>query len=240
MTTHQAAPVTGATAKGLRASCPTVWESLHAHPFLREMATGTLSLDRFRFYLEQDTMYLEEYAKVMALGAARAARVDEVAWLRDSMDNIVDNELPRNRELLVRIVEMGAADRGGSRAMAPTTLAYTSFLTTTAYRGDALDVMVAILPCAVSYREIALTLVDQIAPDSLYTAWMEFFVGDFYGRRLSQMQANLDELAARVGEGRTAALREVFATASRLEVAFWDMAYHCRQWPDLAVEVGRG
>ena len=80
------------TAEWLRKSCPQIWDSLHDHPFLREMATGTLSLDRFRFYLEQDTMYLREYAKCMALGAARADRVDEVAWLRDSLDNIVDNE----------------------------------------------------------------------------------------------------------------------------------------------------
>src|SRR4051812_44612203 len=141
------------------------------------MAAGTLSLERFRFYLEQDTMYLTEYAKCMALGAARASRVDEVAWLRDSLDNIVDNELPRNERLLKRVIELGAADRGGSRAMAPTTLAYTSFLMATAYRGDALDVMTVILPCAVSYREIALELADEIAPDSLYTGWMEFFIG---------------------------------------------------------------
>lgn len=123
------------TAEWLRKSCPQIWDSLHDHPFLREMATGTLSLDRFRFYLEQDTMYLREYAKCMALGAARAARVDEVAWLRDSLDNIVDNELPRNEQLLQRVIDLGAADRGGSRGMAPTTLAYTSFLTATAYRG---------------------------------------------------------------------------------------------------------
>jgi thiaminase/transcriptional activator TenA len=228
--------MTESTAQWLRASCPDVWSSLHGHPFLQEMAEGTLSLDRFRFYLEQDTMYLEEYAKCMALGAARARRVDEVAWLRDSMDNIVDNELPRNRELLTRVIEMGAADRGGSRAMAPATLAYTSFLTTTAYRGDPLDVMVVILPCAVSYREIALTLTDRIAPDSLYTSWMDFFVGDYYGARLTQMQQNLDELADRVDRSRRDALRGSFATASRLEVAFWDMAYHCRQWSDLAVD----
>lgn len=223
------------TAEWLRKSCPQIWDSLHDHPFLREMATGTLSLDRFRFYLEQDTMYLREYAKCMALGAARAARVDEVAWLRDSLDNIVDNELPRNEQLLQRVIDLGAADRGGSRGMAPTTLAYTSFLTATAYRGDALDVMTVILPCAISYREIALELVEVIAPDSLYTAWMEFFVGDFYGERLRQMQANFAELATRADDSRRGFLREQFATASRLEVAFWDMAYGCRQWPDLAV-----
>src|SRR5690349_25176144 len=133
---------------------------------------------------------------------------------------------------------MGAADRGGTRGMAPTTLAYTSFLTATAYRGDVLDVMTVILPCAVSYREIALTMKDQIAPDSLYTDWMEFFVGDFYGGRLDGMQANLDELADRAGSIRRDALRLAFCTASRLEVGFWDLVSHWRLLPELAVEAG--
>lgn len=231
--------MTESTAMRLRKSCPEIWSALRGHPFLADVAAGKLSLDNFRFYLEQDTMYLREYAKCMALGAARARAVDEVAWLRDSLNNIVDNELPRNYEMLREVIDLGAADCGGSRGMAPATLAYTSFLTSTAYRGDALDVMTVILPCAVSYREIGLDLAAAIAPGSFYTGWMEFFVGDFYGRRLETMQSNLDELAERAGEGRFEGLCEEFATASRLEVAFWDMSYGCLQWPDLA-PVGDG
>lgn len=221
------------TAQWLRGSCPQIWETLHAHRFLREMADGTLSLDSFRFYLEQDTMYLTEYAKCMALGAARAARVDEVAWLRDSLNNIVDNELPSNAALLEKIIEQGAADRGGSSVMAPATLSYTNFLMATAYRGDALDVMTAILPCALSYREIAVRLGDRIAPDSLYTDWLTFFAGDFYGGRIAAMQASLDDMAAGIDESRREQLRQIFVTASRMEVGFWDMAHGLVQWPDL-------
>jgi hypothetical protein len=38
------------------------------HPFITELAEGTLPLDKFRFFLEQDDFYLEEYSRCLALG----------------------------------------------------------------------------------------------------------------------------------------------------------------------------
>ena len=35
----------------LRARCDRIWAGLHAHPFLGELARGTLPLDRFRFFI---------------------------------------------------------------------------------------------------------------------------------------------------------------------------------------------
>ena len=50
--------VTGASSLGdrLRAESDDVWRELHAHPFIRELAAGTLAADRFRFYVEQILM----------------------------------------------------------------------------------------------------------------------------------------------------------------------------------------
>jgi thiaminase/transcriptional activator TenA len=42
------------------------------HPFITELAEGTLPLDKFRFFLEQDDFYLEEYKRCLALGAAKS------------------------------------------------------------------------------------------------------------------------------------------------------------------------
>ena len=40
--------------------------------FLRRLGDGTLPLDVFRTYIEQDAFYLEGYAKALALLAARS------------------------------------------------------------------------------------------------------------------------------------------------------------------------
>src|SRR5712691_4985301 len=46
--------------------------AIHRLPFNTELAAGTLSPERFRFYILQDAIYLGEYARVLALAAAKA------------------------------------------------------------------------------------------------------------------------------------------------------------------------
>jgi phage FluMu gp28-like protein len=58
-----------------------------------------------------------------------------------------------------------------------------------------------------------------------------------YGSRVAAMREELDEMGASADERRRAQLRQVFLTTTRLEQAFWDMAWECRQWPDVMMTV---
>ena len=46
--------------------------AIHRLPFNTELAAGTLAPERFCFYILQDAIYLGEYARVLALAAAKA------------------------------------------------------------------------------------------------------------------------------------------------------------------------
>ena len=102
-----------------RATCDPIWRALHEHPFITELAAGTLPLDAFRFFLEQDNFYLEEYARCLAMGAAKSRTEAELRYFTTDLNQVLDAELPSNRTLLERVTEMGAADRGGALGMAP-------------------------------------------------------------------------------------------------------------------------
>ena len=95
----------------LRSDCDRVWEGLHAHPFIRELAAGTLPPDTFRFYVEQNLQYLPEYARTIALGAAKAEDSETMGCFAADLANIIDSEIPENRELLRA---RARARRGGS------------------------------------------------------------------------------------------------------------------------------
>jgi thiaminase/transcriptional activator TenA len=56
----------------LRGAADDVWEAMHEHPFVRAVGDGTLDPDRFRFYVRQDYLFLIDYARLLALGCARA------------------------------------------------------------------------------------------------------------------------------------------------------------------------
>jgi thiaminase/transcriptional activator TenA len=219
----------------LRAESADIWAGLHEHPFIRELAAGTLLPDRFRFYVEQNLMYLAEYARALALGASKAEDEATMALFSRDVANILEREIPENRELLRRAIALGAEDRAGTVCMAPANVAYTSFLVSTALARGPLEIMAAIVPCTWTYGEIASTLItDGLVHDHpVYAEWIRFFGLPTYGGVVAAMRADLEAMAAGADEGELERLSGLFRTSVRLELRFWDMAYALDQWPDV-------
>src|SRR5262249_35878452 len=87
----------------LRTASDRIWQGLHAHPFITELAAGTLPIDKFRFFLEQDNLYLQDYARCLAMGAAKSRNETELRYFITDLNQVVDKELSSNRELLGRV-----------------------------------------------------------------------------------------------------------------------------------------
>ena len=219
----------------LREQCDGIWAGLHAHPFLRELARGVLPLDAFRFFIEQDLLFLPEFARCMAMGAAKSQGSDELEFFTRQLDGILSLEIPSNRRLLDQVTALGAQDRGGSLGMAPANLAYTSFLLATAAAGGPLEILAAILPCSWSYVEIASGLKDEIAQHPVYSDWVSFYLQDTEAELVLNMRETFDDMIreAAVSDRKRQQLAEIFMMSSRLEGMFWHMAYTLDQWPDL-------
>lgn len=219
--------------ESLRADCGEVWDALHVHPFIRELATGALDPDRFRFYCEQDLFFLPALARSVAIGIAHSHRDAEMRAFAEEVAVVVGREVENQQELLRRVVELGAADRGGHHAAAPATVAYSGFLVSTAGRGGPPELMAALLPCTWSYADIAVALRAEIAEHPVYAQWVRFFASTDYVELIASRREALDRLADRLGETRRRRLSEIFTMSARLELAFWEMAYRLEQWPDL-------
>jgi thiaminase (transcriptional activator TenA) len=233
----QPAPLAAAGESSLSASLrhqsDRVWAGLHAHPFLRELARGELPLEKFRFFIEQDVLYLPDFARCIAMGAAKSATEAELAFFAKQLDGTINLELPNQYQVLEQVCRLGAADRGGALGKAPANVAYTSFLLGVAGQGGPSEITAAILPCAWSYVEIAGQLAGEIADHPVYTDWVGFYLSDEVLELVGQMRASFDEMARQASPGLTRRLAEIFTTSSRLEGAFWEMAYTLDQWPDL-------
>ena len=226
----------GSICDEMRVACGDIWDGLHGHPFLRELAAGTLPLEKFRFFLEQDNFYLVEYARCLAMGAAKSRDEDELRYFTVDLNQVIDAELPSNRDLLARVTAMGAEDRGGALTQAPANVAYTSYMLSLALRGGPMEIMAALLPCAWSYVEIAARLTEQGSTDhEVYADWVGYFTLPANVEMVASMRADFDRLAVEgeLGGAKREELRQIFATSSRLERGFWEMAYSLEQWPDL-------
>ena len=149
---------------------------------------------------------------------------------------MLDAEIPNNRALLAQVVELGAEDRGGSLAKAPANVAYTSYMHSLAMRGGPLEIMASLLPCSWSYAEIAAALRERTEiTHPVYGGWITYFSLP----STSSWSTACDETSTRSvleeasSEARRREVAEIFATSSRLECSFWEMAYTLEQWPDL-------
>ena len=69
-----------------------IWDAYNEHPFVKGIQEGTLERDKFRFYIIQDYLYLEEYAKVFAIGVAKAKSI-EMAQLFAKYIEVMNGEL---------------------------------------------------------------------------------------------------------------------------------------------------
>jgi thiaminase/transcriptional activator TenA len=219
----------------LRIQCDRIWAGLHAHPFLGELTRGILPLEAFRFFIEQDLLFLPAFARCMAIGAAKSSDAEELEFFTRQLDGIIRLEIPSNQRLLDQVISLGAQDRGGSRGLAPANVAYTSFLLATAAAGGPLEITAAILPCSWSYVEIARDLAGDLTEHPVYSAWVSFYLAEEEADLVLNMRQTFDDMVREEvpSDRRRRQLAEIFMMSSRLEGMFWEMAYTLDQWPDL-------
>jgi thiaminase/transcriptional activator TenA len=216
----------------LREASEPAWSGLAEHPFLRGLADGSLPPERFRFYIEQNLFYLPRYARVMALGAAKARDERELALFSAALEQVTEVEIPENEALLARVCELGAEDRGGSVEPAPNALAYTSWLESVAFAGGTPEILAAVLPCTWSYGDLGRRLAPEAAPHPIYKEWIAFFASDDYTLVVDRMRRDADELLGDLDERALAELAGIFRSGIRLETRFWDMAFELSRWAD--------
>jgi thiaminase (transcriptional activator TenA) len=215
-----------------RADCNALWRILPDHPFLKELQAGTLPLERFRFFLEQDIEFLQTMVRAVGIALSRARDETEMRLWIDKAALIVERELENERALLARVEEQTGRPEGPV-IQAPATVAFGGWLVSVAVRGEPIDLLVAAHPCVWSYAAIAVELEHDLVEHAIYSDWVRFFAGEEYTTAIEARTAALDKLLAPLSEARIEALSELFTMGTRLEVLFWDMAHGSTQWPDL-------
>jgi thiaminase (transcriptional activator TenA) len=219
MTSHLAQ---GASAV-LRERGAAAWSAAVSHPMVAEIGAGSLPHETFRYYFQQNVLYLADYARAIALIIGHAPGRDEITVLTRFLSQIVHTELPANYAFLARLG--ASAGDGGAASMTPTTYAYTRHLLDAAGRHDLATGLAAVLPCQWSYGEIAAGLVAAPPADPVYADWIALFAGDGYDELVQASTALLDRHADPGDDTRMAALAAAFDRSTRYELAFWDMAY---------------
>ncbi len=206
-----------------------VYARIVAHPFVTGLTDGTLPDEAFRTYVIQDGLYLRDYARALALCAARATDTPTLRMFCMHAAEAVDAE----RELHARLMGDLGIDAGAAAAAtpSPTCRAYTSFLLAACTMGERHEALAAVLPCFWIYREVGRLLVDRGSPDPRHRAWIATYAGDEFGDAAQGAIDACDAVLGGLPEGALADAGDHALTAARYEWMFWDAAWRGEDWP---------
>ena len=205
-----------------------IWEAQKSHPFVTELAAGTLDEGAFRHWVEQDYLYLLDYARAFAMAGVRARDEETMRDLIGISHTTLDEEMNLHREF--------AADYGLSAAdleateKTPTCVGYTNHLLRVAHEGSIAEIAAAIYPCGQGYLDVATHMADLADGEHRYTPFIETYTSEEFREEVGWLREFVDRCGERF-PGEHEAMREAFLTSARLEAAFWEMAYTEEEWP---------
>ncbi|MGO4493586.1 bifunctional hydroxymethylpyrimidine kinase/phosphomethylpyrimidine kinase, partial [Arthrobacter sp. 2YAF22_2] len=213
------APAVGDFAAALDGHAAAGLEAIYDLDFIKGLADGTLPERDFAYYLGQDALYLNGYARVLSRASALApSEAEQLFWSRSAQQCLeVETQLHRNW-LAGRTVQ---AEPG------PVTKAYVDHLHAASLAGSYGVLVAAALPCFWLYAEVGPTLQRGFlaagAPATHpYAEWLGTYADEAFAESTREAVRYTDAAALRGSEGERAAMAVAFAQSTRYEVEFFD------------------
>ena len=205
------------------------YDAILEHPFLTGLTDGSLPPESFAFYVRQDALYLGRYAQALAVLGGRAQTSAETAMFARHAAGALDVERALHESLLPELgIEVASL---ATTELAPTNLAYTSYLLAVVHGGSYAEGVAAVLPCYWIYWEVGKHLLKTWSPDARYQRWIDTYGGDEFGTVVQEVLDVTDGLEPTVTAAEKSRMMRHFAATARYEWMFWDMGYRRESWP---------
>ncbi len=200
-----------------------LWDQATGHPFPRELVAGTLPLRKFQRYLLQDYAFLRDFSTLLALGVAKAPDLATARPLAAFLSGVLAGEEGYFRRAFQ---EWGwRPPRYARPSRLPATRAMGDFMARVACEGSFAEVLTVLVVTESVYLDWASRAAPRArsAQPWYYQEWTAIHSNAEFRRFVGWLEATLDaQPLSAAGRSRVA---ELFETALRHELAFWEMGY---------------
>lgn len=204
--------------------CQQDWNEYTEHDFVNQLATSSLNKHAYLHYLKQDFLFLKHYARAYALAIFKSTTLEEMREPLPSLTALLETEMSHHVEycstwgLTETDMEGEPEDFG--------TVSYTRYVLDTGMAGDRTDLFAALAPCAIGYAVIGKRLASwqqTVLEGNPYRSWIELYSGEDFQAGVNETIRRLDKMLEEIplNSRRGQRLCEIFKTATRMEVAFW-------------------
>lgn len=195
--------------------------------FNRELSQGKLPKDKFIFYMIQDSLYLSEFSKALAITSARLSDNDHSQkFIQFSLDAITA-ERNLHSSYLKEIRGFSFLDQEQN----PACFMYTNYLLRMANLASIEEAVASLLPCFWVYREVGKAMLKkQNEISNPYHEWIALYSSKEFDLSVSATITITNDLAKLASDSIQNKMIYAFKKSTLLECLFWDAAYHKQVW----------
>ncbi|MBI2184183.1 MAG: hypothetical protein HYU39_04405 [Thaumarchaeota archaeon] len=195
------------------------------HPFLIQLSKGRLPKKNFTYYMLQDNLFLKDIllARRLLNAKHKSQKAKQVTRL---LDSAYRHEAKGRNDLITKQLKL----KEKHVEIAPTTLAYGSYLIRLASTASFEENLAALTPCAKLYSLIGERYAQcPASTHPLYGKWLAIYAATPMKKLTDQLTTILDSVAEKTSPRRQAMMQS-YLMACRFETKFLDMAYHLEKW----------
>ena len=198
-----------------------IYQSIIDHPFITELAAGTLAQEKFDRYLAQDELYVGNYGRQMFELAELITDPEQHRMFSDFAREGIEGEKAMHALLIERF--------GIDTAVQPSavTAAYNAHTQEAIATGIKEIGLAAMLPCMWVYNEVGLYILRTAQVEgNPYKEWIQEYGNEAFTEGVNQVLQLADEYAEAADETTRKRMTSAYIEATRYEYLFWDYGYN--------------
>lgn len=201
-------------------------------PHMQDFVNGTLSKEKFAFYMYQDYQYLLDYIKVWATALGKSEDYEQIRDIMEILDaNLVGIDYIRNtwtKDIGITVDELDATIQSEGKRD------YTSFQLMVANTCDICGLFCSVFPCGIMYTYFGEDLLPKckLPKDDPCYKWIEYYTTPEYKKEAANKIAILNKYCTNKTPREKAKLLEIVAISCNYEIIQWTRTYpNMETWP---------
>ncbi|EKU47149.1 thiaminase II [Staphylococcus massiliensis] len=218
-------------AKELKEKAEPIVEAIYKDPFIQKMIEGELDKEAVKHYLQADSRYLNEFAKIYALLIPKVDSKEEIQFLTEQINFASSGEVDAHITLAEYVGESyeSIIEKG---EWFPTADHYIKHMYYNAYAFDNVAYTItAMAPCPYVYQQVGKRAMKdhQFSDDNPFKKWFEFYDTEM-DPLIEQIDSWLDERTQNMTDEEKQVLEKNFLQSANHERRFFNMAYNKEEW----------
>lgn len=197
-----------------------IYNDIIEHPFIKELAAGTLDTARFDRYLAQDELYIGNYGRQMF---ELAELIDDPA-AHDMFVEFAKEGIEGEKVMHALLIDRFGIDT--QVLPSPITADYNAHTQAAIGTGSKEIGLAAMLPCMWVYNEVGQHILRIASVEgNPYREWIHEYGNDAFTEGVNAVLRLADSYAAAASADVRERMTAEFVAATRFEYFFWDYGY---------------